>query len=85
MGPVLDYNPLQETEYLVHPGLEVAEEDGALGMIASSYDRRATGWSCTSTRPDLASSLSPLSSSWSACPQRRPSRPHGLRRGRGRG
>ncbi len=38
MGKPPEYDPVKETEYLVHPDLEDAEEDGALDWVASTYD-----------------------------------------------
>ncbi|HET9951185.1 MAG TPA: PEP/pyruvate-binding domain-containing protein [Candidatus Eisenbacteria bacterium] len=38
MGKPPDYDPLAETEYLLHDGLPEAEEDGVLRWIASTYD-----------------------------------------------
>lgn len=32
------YDPIKETEYLVHPGLAEAEDDGNLVQLASTYD-----------------------------------------------
>lgn len=41
MGKPPEYDPTRETEYLVQPGLEAAEEDETLRMIASTYDPEA--------------------------------------------
>ncbi len=38
MGAPPDYDPLHENEFLVRPGLSVAEEDGSLKMSVSTYD-----------------------------------------------
>jgi len=41
MGPIADYDPLKETEFLVELPLEVAESDEVLNFLVSSYDRQA--------------------------------------------
>jgi hypothetical protein len=38
MGAPPPYDPFHEAEYLVHASLADAEEDGTLGMVASTYD-----------------------------------------------
>lgn len=38
MGALVEYDPVQETEYLVEADLETAEADDVLGMLASTYD-----------------------------------------------
>lgn len=38
MGKPPAYDPIRETEYLVHSGLETAEADGTLRYAASTYD-----------------------------------------------
>jgi len=38
MGPPPDYDPIVETEYLVHVSLTDAESDGTLRHVASTYD-----------------------------------------------
>ena len=38
MGDPPPHDPIQETEYLVHPGLAAAETDGALRYLVSTYD-----------------------------------------------
>ena len=38
VGPPPPYDPIRETEYLVHAGLDAAEQDGALALTASTYD-----------------------------------------------
>ena len=38
MGKPLAYDPVSETEYLVHPNLADAEADDALYLLASTYD-----------------------------------------------
>ncbi len=38
MGTPLNYDPIRETEYLVHENLAAAEHDGTLGYICSTYD-----------------------------------------------
>jgi hypothetical protein len=38
MGPLSNYDPLQETEYLREHSLDTAESDEALRFLASSYD-----------------------------------------------
>lgn len=38
MGPLSDYDPLKETEYLREHPLEIAESDETLRYLASSYD-----------------------------------------------
>lgn len=38
LGKPPEYDPIRETEYMVHPGLTAAEEDGALTLLASTYD-----------------------------------------------
>lgn len=37
MGRPPEYDPIRETEYLVHAGLEDAERDGTLRFVASTY------------------------------------------------
>lgn len=37
-GPPPAYDPMAETEYLIHPGLAEAESDGTLRYAASTYD-----------------------------------------------
>ncbi len=39
LGKPPEYDPIRETEYLVRPALEDAEEDGTLAKIASTFDR----------------------------------------------
>jgi len=41
MGPPPPYDPISETEYLVHESLDAAEQDGTLKHIASTYDRQS--------------------------------------------
>ena len=41
MGPITNYDPTKETEYLVHSDLSEAEEDKTLRYIASTYDTSA--------------------------------------------
>jgi Pyruvate phosphate dikinase, AMP/ATP-binding domain len=41
VGPPPPYDPMTETEYLVHPGLAEAEADGTLRYAASTYDAEA--------------------------------------------
>jgi hypothetical protein len=41
VGPPPAYDPMTETEYLVHPGLAEAEADGTLRYAASTYDAQA--------------------------------------------
>ena len=41
MGPSPPPDPIRETEYLVRPGLEAAEADGRLALVASTYDAAA--------------------------------------------
>ncbi|MFC2134807.1 PEP/pyruvate-binding domain-containing protein [Bacteroidota bacterium] len=38
MGPIKNYDPTKETEYLIQPALQDAEEDKSLKYIASTYD-----------------------------------------------
>jgi hypothetical protein len=38
MGPPPPYDPLKETEYLLHEGLPAAEMDGTLAALCSTYD-----------------------------------------------
>lgn len=38
MGPSPLPDPLRETEYLLHAELEAAEQDGRLGLVASTFD-----------------------------------------------
>ncbi len=38
MGKPPAYDPIHETEYLVHPSLYQGEEDGTLQHLASTYD-----------------------------------------------
>jgi hypothetical protein len=35
------YDPVRETEYMVHPGLQEAEEDGVLPLLASTFDAQS--------------------------------------------
>jgi hypothetical protein len=39
MGAPPPYDPIRETEYLLHEGLDAAEYDGTLACTASTYDR----------------------------------------------
>ncbi len=41
LGNIPTFDPLQEAEYLVKAGLDVAEEDGSLNHIASTYDAQS--------------------------------------------
>jgi hypothetical protein len=41
MGSPLIYDPLQETEYLVHENLATAEQDGTLTELCSTYDAQS--------------------------------------------
>jgi hypothetical protein len=41
MGQVPSYDPIRETEYLVHANLTDAEYDGTLTYLASTYDARS--------------------------------------------
>ncbi len=41
MGKPAEYDPTKETEYLVQPDLDAAEEDEVLSMLASTYDPEA--------------------------------------------
>ncbi|MBM4118638.1 hypothetical protein FJ251_13060, partial [bacterium] len=38
MGPTPPPDPLRETEYLLNEELEAAEQDGGLGLVASTFD-----------------------------------------------
>jgi hypothetical protein len=41
MGKPPAYDPTRETEYLVHPGLQEAEEDRVLSVLASTFDAQS--------------------------------------------
>lgn len=41
MGPPGEYDPIRETEYMVHADLPDAEADGRLSLLASTYDPQA--------------------------------------------
>jgi hypothetical protein len=41
MGPAPEYDPLSEREFLVECGIETAEEDETIGLLASTYDMEA--------------------------------------------
>jgi len=41
LGPAPEYDPIVETEYLVHSDLAAAEYDATLGFVASTYDARS--------------------------------------------
>lgn len=41
MGKEIEYNPLKETEFLLHEDLAIADRDGALRYLASTYDAQA--------------------------------------------
>jgi hypothetical protein len=41
MGRPPDYNPIAETEYLLHPNIAEAEADETLRFVASTYDSRS--------------------------------------------
>lgn len=41
MGPIAEYDPVKETEYLVKCDLTDADGDGVLNLLASSYDYRS--------------------------------------------
>jgi hypothetical protein len=41
VGPPPPYDPMEETEFLVQPGLDAAEADGTLRHAASTYDAEA--------------------------------------------
>jgi Pyruvate phosphate dikinase, AMP/ATP-binding domain len=41
LGDIPTFDPLQENEYLIKRGLDVAEEDGSIDHIASTYDAQS--------------------------------------------
>ncbi len=41
MGELLVYDPIKETEYLIHENLTTAEKDGTLQEVCSTYDPQA--------------------------------------------
>jgi hypothetical protein len=43
MGEPLEYNPIEETEYLLHKDITAAEMDGTLRYLASTYDPYSRG------------------------------------------